>query len=310
MGGSSGAGGTSTATQLPPWVAGPHKNLISKAENFVYGDRGSYIPYTNDRIAGFTPEEQQAFQARQDLFNRGDPMGTYGQNQLNSVSGIPTDLVNHSMTTFDQNNMNQYMNPYVRGVLDPQLRQARESFDQQLNQSEADSVARGGAVGSYRQGLERSLLEGRKAQTLSDIEGAGMSRAYEMGLGAFQQDRSARMTGAAQAGEMGMGLAGMANTVGEGNLARMNEVALGLERAGATKKEMAQKELDMAYNDFTTERDWPMRNMSYLSTILSGVPNQNLGISTTTQAQPGLLSQLSSLGLGAAALQQLFAGQQ
>lgn len=308
MGGSSGGGGTTTATNLPQWISGPHKNLVSKAESFVYGDRGAYVPYTNDRIAGFNPSETAAFQARSDLFNRGDPMGEFAQGQLSDASTFLPKIYENANQVFNDQTMQQYMSPYIRGVIDPQLREANLAYDRKLNQSAAESVARGGAVGSYRQGLERALMEGQRAQTLSDITGKGMQSAYETGLGAFQRDRDARTQGALSSIQAGTNLAGAADSLGTNNLVRMSELASGLERSGATQRELAQKEQDLAYSDFVQERDWPMRNMSYLASILSGVPNAQFTQQQQQSAQPGLLSQLTSLGLGAAALQQAFGG--
>lgn len=306
MGGSSGGGGSSTASQLPTWISGPHKNLVSKAETFAYGDRGAYVPYTDSRIAGFNPNESAAFGARQDLFNRGDPMGAFAQGELNYASGAVPGIMTEANRTFSGSTVNDYMSPYMQGVIDPQLREADQSFERLLNQNEANSTARGASVGAYRQGLERMMTEQRRAQTLADITGKGKQAAYEAGLGAFQRDRDARMGGAMNTVQAGTALAGAADQVGTGNLNRMESLATGLERSGATQREMEQRGLDLNYSDFTQERDWPMRNMSFLAGILGGVPSNQYAQTNATTAQPGLMSQLASLGLGAAALQQGF----
>lgn len=306
MGGQSGGGGSSTATQLPTWISGPHQQLVKKAESFVYGDRGAYIPYTNDRIEGFNPAETAAFGARQDLFNRGDPMGAFAQGQLNTASGVVPGIMDAADRTFSGSTVNDYMSPYMQGVIDPQLREANLAFDKQINQNEAQSTARGASVGSYRQGLERSLAEQNRAQTLSNITGRGKQAAYEAGLGAFQADRAARMGGQMNTVQAGTQLAGAADQVGSGNLERMSQLASGLEKSGATQRELDQRNLDLKYSDFTQERDWPMRNMSFLAGILGGVPSNQYAQTNTQSAQPGLMSQLASLGLGAAALQQGF----
>ena len=306
MGGSSGGGGNSSASQLPTWISGPHKSLVSKAESFAYGDRGAYVPYTSERIEGFSGAENTAFGARQDLFNRGDPMGEFAQGQLNYGSDAVPGIMGDANRTFSGQTVNDYMSPYMQGVIDPQLREANLSFDKQLNQNEAQSTSRGASVGSYRQGLERLMTNQNRAQTLSDITGRGKQAAYESGLGAFQRDRDARMGGAVSTVQANQALAGTADQVGSGNLNRMESLASGLEKSGATQRELGQRELDLAYSDFTQERDWPMRNMSFLAGILGGVPSNQYAQTNTQSAQPGLMSQLASLGLGAASLQQGF----
>ena len=76
-----------------------------------------------------------------------------------------------------------------------------------------------------------------------------------------------------------------------------------LERAGATQREMEQAHLDMAYEDFMREYEYPKSQMSWLSGILSGVPG-GMQQYTKTPA-PSLTSQALGLGIGAAGLNKL-----
>ena len=307
MGGSGGGGDEQRGYgALPYWAEGAHRSLIDKAENFAYGDRGSYVPYGDSRIAGFSDAEIAAQGARQDMYNAGDPASEFASNQLGIAGQLSGELADYGRQDWTMADHSSYMNPYTDNVVNPAIREARESFDMDLNRNQAENIARGGSIGSYRAGLQDNMLRAQKAQALSDIRGQGQFDAYNNAQQQYNTDRQMGMQG------LGTALAGHQSTAAgasqlgfdsqQRNLTNISE----LERSGAVQREMAQREMDLAYGDFAEERDYPMRNMSFLSSILSAVPNAQLASQTTSVPQPGLASQLASLGLGAAGISQLF----
>jgi hypothetical protein len=304
MGGGGGKASKGTGS-LPWWSKRAHMNLIDKAEDFAYGARGEWIPYPDARIAGFTEEELGAQQARRDMFDRGDPSQQWAADQFSLASGLGSQIEDYSTSEFTTDEMNRRMSPFMEGVINPQLREASQSYDRRLNQSQADSVARGGSIGSYRVGLEDSLLEQERAESLGDIRAAGQQSSYESALGSFNADRQAGISGltglAAMYGDMGTRASQVGINAQASELQRINE----LERAGVTQRDMNQAEMDLAYNDFESERDYPMRNMSWLSTILSGVPG-GIGTTETTTPNASFASQLAALGFAGAGIGQAF----
>jgi len=304
MGGSSG-GDTKGYGSMPWWVQGAHKSLINKAENFAYGDRGSYVPYGDQRIAGFTNAELTAQDARQAMYNQGDPSSEFASGLIGQAASYAPQMEGFATNRWQDADRSSYMNPYVEDVLNPQLREARESFDRDLNRSQADSIARGGSVGSYRMGLQDNQLRGQKALALSDIRGKGMYDAYGAGQSEFEQEQARGLQGLGSTAQTLQGLAGASSQLGFDSQQRQLSNISELERSGAVQREMQQREMDLAYGDFTQERDFPMQRMQFLSSILSGVPNAQLGGQTTSTPQPGLASQLASLGLGAAGISQI-----
>jgi hypothetical protein len=304
MGGGGGKQARSTGA-LPWWVQGAHQSLTDKAQDFAYGDRGAYQAYGGDRIAGLTGAENQANVARGEMFNRGDVAGQFAADQYSAASGLTDQVRDVAFSEFNQDEYNRRRNPYIDNVVEANLREADESWDRRINQSDAASIARGGSIGSYRMNLENLMAEGERAGQLTDIRNRGELDAYNQALNSFESDRSTKLAGlgqgAASYGQIGAG----ASQLGTESLAREQSMTNELDRSGAIQREMEQRELDMAAGDFYEERDWPMRNMNWLSGILSGVPNAQLGSVTQSSPQPGLAAQLTGLGLGAAAINQL-----
>lgn len=292
---------------MPWWAEGAHRTLINKAENFAYGPRGGYRAYGDPRIAGLTPQERAAQGARESLYNRGDQAGTFASDQLGRAAGLVPEMSRYARSEFTNDEMNQRMSPYMEGVINPQLRESRQEFDRQLNRNQADSIARGGAMGAYRSGMMDSQTLANKAQTLGDIRGRGQQQAYDQALSSFQRDRDVKLGGLGQSIGAYQGLAQGADTLGSNALGRELQMISELERSGAIQREMRQREMDLGYSDFINERDFPMQRMNFMSSMLTGVPSALAGQTVTTPS-PGIAAQLASLGLGAAGISQLFGG--
>ena len=158
-------------------------------------------------------------------------------------------------------------------------------------------------MGSYRQGLERMGLESERAQKLSDIRGAGMQSAFMDAARRFEGDRASQMGALTSALSGAQGLAAAGSRLGSESLAREQALARDLERAGAIERELQQRQYDYDRSQFLEERDFPMRRMKELASIISGAPSQLL---TPMPQQAPLASQLASLGLSAAALGKTF----
>jgi hypothetical protein len=106
------------------------------------------------------------------------------------------------------------------------------------------------------------------------------------------------LAGLAQAGQMGQTLANIGSAQQQADQARF-----GLQTSTAAQRQaMNQQYLDMAYQDFLRQRDYPMEQMQQYSSLLRGVPVTPNTTSTTYAPNASLGSQLVSGGLGAAAL--------
>jgi len=303
MGG--GSGGSRSTGSLPWWARQAHQTLISEAEQYAFGERGAYVPYPDARIAGFTDPELAAQQARQNLFDSGDPSQQFAADQYSLASGLGGEISDYARREFTTDEMNRRMSPFMEGVINPQLREARDAYDRRLNQSEADSIARGGSIGSYRVGLENLGLQQDRAQTLSDIRGAGQQSAYESALRSFESDRAMGISGLGNAAALYGDIGSKASALGIASQQSELQRIMELERSGSVQREMTQQEYDLARADFYEEKNYPMQNMQFLSSVLTGIPS-GIGTTTTSTPGPGLASQLASYGIAAGGIAQLF----
>jgi hypothetical protein len=212
MGGSSAPTETrSTVTQsnLPDWLQGPVLNVIGQAQSATNRD---YTPYPYERIAGFTPAQQQVqenilgMQAPNQFAFGSGLAAAAGQQSLNQSQYNPAQftaqqvggpqLQQYGMQgpgTFGVQQAGQYMSPYMQQVVDTQKREAIR--DAQRGQLAQDlGAARQGTYGGSRQllaGLERE-------RQLGDIQATGQQAAFQQAQQQFNQEQQLGQQAAAQ----------------------------------------------------------------------------------------------------------------
>lgn len=353
---------TVTQTNLPEWLKGPVLGAVNEAQGLAQQD---YTPYPNQRIAGFTPAEQQV---QQNVLSMGAPnqfavgsglAAAAGQQALEQSQYDPAQftaqqvdapqLQQYSMQgpgTFSAEQAGQYMSPYMQQAVDVQKREAIR--DAQRGQLVQDlGAARQGSYGGTRQllaGLER---ERNLGQQLGDIQATGQQAAFQqaqqqfnteqaLGQQAAAQNLSAalgvqqlgaqtglqaalanqqysldaqrlgeqsRQFGAqqglaalSQAGQMGQTLSNLGTAQQQADLSRLSAQ----QKAASMPREMAQQELDMAYQDFLRQRDYPKEQLAFLSSIIRGLPTPIASTQTTYGQGTNPMSYLTS-GIGSIA---------
>jgi hypothetical protein len=211
----SGGGGTSTqyvkseTSNLPGYVRPYFENLLQQAEGLTLG--GTYTPYGDQRLADFTPQQQQIQKEIGGLQTPGQFLtasqmatqaglasanaGKYDPAQFNMQTVTPEMLQYFQMggpESFTEAGMaDQYMSPYVQNVLDIQKREAQR--DAQKTQLANDlGAARQGVYGGSRQLLAAMERERNLGQNMSDIQAKGLQSAYEAAQGQFNTESAAR----------------------------------------------------------------------------------------------------------------------
>lgn len=215
---------TTNTSNLPEYARPYFESLLNRAQE-VSND--PYQAYTGQRQAGFTQPQNTAFQNVQNAQGIANPyfdtgMSLYDQSKhtfnraegaynnaggaFNQALGIgtganfdPNQVTNsYQAQSYNPNGWtdsgvaSQYMSPYIQNVLNIQSREANRQFGIQNTQNEA-AAQRAGAFGGYRHGIVDAEAQRNQQQLLADIEQKGLQSAYDTGLGAFNQDRSAFM---------------------------------------------------------------------------------------------------------------------
>jgi hypothetical protein len=218
-----------------------------------------YQPYGRQRTAGFSPMQQQAFegfagmQVSPELGEAaglaslaGRQSGQLGmsyqpmQYQPTNVSYMGTQapqLQQYQMgpaervgaDRFGSQAMQDYMSPYMSGVVAQQKRGAMQDYARQMPGLRA-SAARSGALGGTREALMRSEAQRNLQGQLQGIEATGLQNAFQQAQQQFGADRAAQMQAALANQQAGL-------TTGQQNLAAL----LGVQQLGAGQSLQSQQ---------------------------------------------------------------------
>lgn len=324
----SGGGGTSTqyvkseTSNLPAYVQPYFTGMLERANSLL---TQPYQAYGQERIAGFTPQQNQV---QQNILGQQTP-GQFGTaTGLGTAAGIGSLFAGQynpnqfSTQSFTQPGMaSQYMSPYIQNALDVQKQQAIR--DAQMGQLNANlGAARQGTYGGSRQLLASMERERNLGQQLGNIEATGLQSAFQNAQSQFNAEQAARMQAqqnTEQSRQFGanLGLQGLAQT-GQmaqtlGNLGQMQSqtdlARLGMQQQTAAQQQaLNQQYLDTAYQDFINQRDYPIQMLQQYSSLLHGVPVSTNSTSTQQVPTPSLASQIMGTGLGALSMYKALAG--
>lgn len=270
--------------ELSPYI----KDILAKAQALQEQRmKEGYQPYQGQQIAGFTPEQQQAFQGISGLVGTGaqyyDPAAR---------------LAAASARTTTPEMVGQYMSPYMQNVLDIQKREAERAGDVERQRLGARAVGAGGYGGS-----RQAILEAEQArnlnQQLGDIQARGLAASYEDAQRRIAEQR-ARELGAGQFfGQLGQAAPQTALT------------ELGaLAGVGGQRQQQYQSALDIARGQYEAEKLFPEQQLQQYSSIVRGFPlpaSSQTNTSTITPA-PSYLQQFAGLGTTALGAYGAFGG--
>jgi hypothetical protein len=336
-GSSGGGGGsqtsTSYSTNLPEYAKPYYEQLMKSTAQQVYSTDSSgnvtgvqpYSPYTGSQQAAFTPEQIATQKATLGMTTPGQFAPASAGLGAGSTLGLGAGLTGLSGAmgytpisvgtgTFGAPAAAAYMSPYASNVTDIAVREARKQADLAKSAGALGAIGRG-TFGGARQALLQSEQERGAEQNIANIRAQGQQDAYTNAQQQFNQDQARSLQAqqlnqaayGQQAGLLGQlgtaGLqAGLQGSQALGQLGAQQQTTdlarlQAQEATGAQGQQQNQKALDIAYQNFLTQQNYPKTQLEYLSNILRG----NAGALGSTQVQytpaPSTASQIAGLGL-------------
>lgn len=280
---------TVTQTSIPEYAKPYVERMLGKAEALT---DAPYQNYGGERIAGFTPLQQQAMQSAASL-QPSQQLG-YGT-QMAGLAGLNAMNAGNQYNMGATNPMQQqaFMSPYVQNALNPQLQEARRQSDITGMQN-AGQATRAGAFGGSRFGIQEAERQRNLGQNLANIYGTGMQNA-------FQQAQQAQQFGATlglQGNQAAIQGAQALGQLGQTQFGQQRDIINAQQNMGAQQQGLEQAKLQQQYQDFLNQKGYDRQNLAFMSDILRGVP---LGQQVQTQytAPASLGSQLAGAGVAA-----------
>jgi len=269
---------TQTTSQYPDELKPFIQDIFGKAKG-IEDQRSSqgYQAYDAPRIAGFNQDQQNAFTGIRDAQGASTP---YFEAQET--------LIDRSTAGPSAARTAQYMNPYTQNVIDIQQRELGRMGAQERQRIGAGAVGAGGYGGSRQAILEAEQMRNQGMRS-DDIQAKGMNQAFAQAQQAMSQADARGLQGAGMYGQMATQVPGQ----------RMKELGA-LAGVGAADQTQQQRALDLGYQQFQDEYNYPMKTLNDYSAILRGfpLPANTSSNQTAYSAVAPLSSQLLGAGAG------------
>lgn len=311
-------------TQLPSWYTDYTSQILNKAAQFA---AQPYQTYQGPRIAAQGDLTQDAYSAAPGIGTTASGTTQAAQNlvqqgasQNNPLAAAQPYLNNGTTPTYDT--VQNYMNPYNEDVTNAIATAGNTNFQNNtLPQMQSSIIGAGNITGNSTEGA--NLLENaeqQNEQNITNAQSAALQSGYQGSQSAAQSGAANALTAANTAGNLnsqgantaisaGTALSGVgASGTNQQLAANANENTLGQQNQGYN-----QSNLNLAYQDYLNQLNYPMTQASAMQGALSGIQvpgatvNYNYGngingangSAQTTGASP--LQSIFGTGLGTAA---------
>ena len=315
-GGGGGGGGSAPApapssqsvsqTSIPAYAQPYVETMLGQTQALTDINQNPYQAYGGQRIAEFSPLQQQAFAnvANQTTASQLTPATQFatqsGQGSLGTAGLMAGAGRRYEQMATNPYAMQAYMNPYIQASLQPQLNLlAQQTGIQGAQQQSAATQA--GAFGGSRSALQNALVQQAGNLAQQQAIGQGYNQAFQQAQQAQQFGANLGLQGL-QGALSGFGQAGQAaatlGQLGQTQFGQQQAINQAQQTTGAVQQAQAQQALDQQYQDFLKQKNYPYQQLAFMSDMLRGLP---LSQSAQTQytAPPNAASQLGGLGMSA-----------
>lgn len=270
---------TDTST-MPAWYQQALGQQISAASN-ILGQ--PYQTYQGQRLADLTPDQLQAQSMTQNAVSTANPYSTQAANLENSGS------------TFNQSNFNNYLNPYSQDLNNSIEQQGMQNFNEQVAPTLQNSFVGSGMFGdSTHADLYQKALRDQQTSILN-AQASNMSSDYNNAMSGYMQGQGNQLTAGNNLNNMGQNVYGNSLTG-----------ASALAGIGAQNQQQNQNSLDLAYQDYQNQLNYPTNQLNEMNAIIRGyqptaTTTQTANPATTITSNPlsGALTGLVQMGAAA-----------
>ena len=291
---------TVTNTSLPAYAQPYVEKIFGQAGALTDINQNPYQQYGGQRVADFTPMQQQAF-------NTIGGMQVSPQNQqatgLAGAAGLGSLGAgqNYNQMATSPGAMQAFMSPYQQNVTDFQKQQAVMDYGRALPGMNAAATNKG-AFGGSRQAIVEGEGQRNLQNQLAGIQATGSQNAFQNAQQAQQFGANLGLQGYGQA------LQG-ANTLGQlgqNQYGQQMGINSAQQQAGAQQQAFNQQGLTNQYQDFLNRQNYPYQQLGFMSDILRGTPTGGVTSTQTSQAAPSMFGQIAGLGLAGYGLSNAF----
>jgi hypothetical protein len=305
---------TTTTVELPEWARGYAKDTLAKGSALTDISKNPYQQYGGERIAGFQPLQQRTFETAEQM----QPSQQVGLgSSIAGAAGLGALGTNYQGGRFYGGQFNDqavqdYMDPYAKNVVDYQKAQALRDFQIAQPMRQAQAVQQGAFGGSRSAIIDAEAQRSLNSQ-LQGIEATGRQAAFQNAQQQFERDQARRLQAQGmgeQSRQYGAGLgmqglqtglqaAGQLGQLGQNEYGQRMGITQLQSQLGTQQQQQAQRPLDMAYQDFLNQQNYPYKQLGFMSDMIRGLPLGQQSTQSVYEGSGNAMSQLAGIGMGA-----------
>lgn len=265
---------TSGSSGFDPWVTQGGKGLYDQAAQWLADN--PWQNYSGPLTASFGEPFNQAKTYLSGILGKANPYTTQAAGGYQSVMGA-----------IDPNaSISDYMSPYLKAVLNPQLDAINQAAGEQGQAADASATMQG-AYGGTGSGLTRALLNKNTQQQIANTTGAAYNNAFTNAQGARLQNLQTLMNASQGLGGLGQQAFGQQTTL-----------ASLLAGLGSQEQQAGQTGIQNALNLHSTDQMGQMKQFMSLASLLSSLPKNQWNQSMSIGSSTGQSQQANNSGMG------------
>lgn len=269
----------------PDWYGGPEGALKTSIERARDLAAAKFQPYKQQRVAGFSPQQQQSFNLAE---RYSQPTPQYGQAQGAITGALGQDIYGQNVQPYleegarapGQEDIGQYLNPYRQEVLENTGRLAsRNLIENILPKIQSNFIGAGQYGSSQHQNLTnraiRDTQEGLNVANANILHGG-----FNTALQAAQNQKTRQLEAGQLSGQAGekqasrqlQGAEALQNLAGAEQQQGLRGIAA-LNQVGGQQQQQEQNLLNVPYQEFQRELEFPYYQQAHLTSTISGLPS-------------------------------------
>jgi len=286
------------STELPEWAKPYAKDILAKGQALTDVNQNPYQTYNQDRIAGFSPMQQQAMQGAQNMTVAPQTGEATAGATMAGMGGLG--VAGQANPYGFQSQVGGYMNPYLQMSLAPQLAEANRMYD--IGATKQQSAAtQAGAFGGSREAIMAAENERNRNTGLNSIIGQGYNTAFTNAQNQYNQNLQNQLAGFGLTNQAAANL----GQLGQNQYGQQMGINQLQNQYGGQQQAQMQRGLDTAYQDFTNQQNYPYKQLGFMSDMIRGLPLGQQSTSQMYQAPPTGLQTAGSLALTGYGINQL-----
>ncbi len=274
---------TVTQTNMPDWYQEYTRGLLARSNEIA---AQNYQGYDQARVAGLTADQTAGNALIQNNVGMQDPYIDSAQNMLSNAGG-----------GLDQSRFQGYLSPYQDQVNSRIAALGQRNLQENLLPAVNETFTNAGQFGGSRNAefTNRALRDAN--ESILGQQAQSMNQGYQQAMQSY-------LTGQQQELGAGQQMGALGTAAQQANI----RDAAALQSVGQTQQALNQQNLDVGYQNFLEQRNWPTAMAQFMNQQVRGFnpPTQTTSNSSTpgnyNNMSPSPLAQLAGTGISAAAL--------